>query len=248
MTRQPIPEDLVELSNELWETQDENEQAASLLMILYARMCGLFSTSQSGAPIDPTLLLNDATILDDDLMTWAAGLPSTYEYTSEPATVDVYLEYCDVYPSLYTAEVWMLYRAARMGVNSIITSVLSSALPQKKEEGMRFPGLEPSCTHTDLLARLNERLDVIDNLRNDMVATVAYFLGRYGPQPLATDDLPFCVRTPAINLLIFTTKTPGVSEHLSLWARRLVAELQSDEKGRVGAAIWTNKPHTRHSI
>lgn len=252
MMRQSVPADFVDLSNSISETQDGEERAASELVALFARMCNLNASAQDAASTNPAQTIAEAIALDHDLTCWASGVPPELELSVEPAgpASKSYADYYETYCSIFSAEIWMLYRTARVGVNGLIVSLYGAVLASQALQHYQNPEDTGSPYDEEsgrIAPQMQERLDTIEALRIDMCATVPFLLERHEAQPSTMANLPLCNRTPAINLLLPFTKTPGVSEQMYSWASGLLAELQEDPDVDDGA-IWMNSSHKGKSI
>ena len=178
MNCQPVPDDLVALTAQLSEVLDEPDKAASQLTIMFARMCNLMASSRCGGHIDYVQLLDEATRLDDELGDWARNLPSTYQFSNvvpEPIA-NAYSDTCHAYPSMFSAEIWLLYRSARFGINGLVASLCAASVAS--EQGSPEPGLSLPVDNeeNDVAYQLQESLAAIDLLRTDMCDAIPYLL------------------------------------------------------------------------
>ena len=245
MNRQSVPDDLVALSAQISETQDEGEKPASELTGLFARMCNLLASGRVPGDFDISELLSAAFKLDDELQDWAANLPTAYQFslaTPEPSA-KTYSETCHAYSSIFTAEVWVLYRTARFVTNGLIASL--SGASAALESGSATPELESTAGSETPIAtpKLQQSFEVIDSLRTDMCDAIPYLMDRHGSQPRSTVDLPLSSRTPVLNYLIFISKTEGLSERMASWTQNTMAELHANPPDDIDSgAIWMNHP------
>lgn len=248
MAMQPVPEDLLHLSDQISETQSGDDKAAGQLTGLFARVCNLLSLSRDiNDPVscffaDPSSTLAEAVALDRDLVAWAEGLPSSYEYSTVLAAseANAFSDYCHVYNSMFTAEVWILYRTARFGINSLIMSLYSLTMNDTMSDD--FPTLEETSFPMDhepplVTSVLQECPSTIESLQRDMCATIPFFLHRHGFQPKATADLPLCDRTAVMQYLMSIIRMPGVPDDMYTWSAGYLGELQK-EGGIDNGAIW----------
>lgn len=249
MTMQSVPEDLVDLSKQVAETQSGEEQAASLLTCLFARLCNILASSKGDVPSNPMQIITDAIALDDDLVAWSSNLPVEYEYSRKPAEPfsKAYADYCDVYGAVFNAQVWNIYRSARLGANGIIVGGLHSMQAHQVDSNdTESLSSEPEHRPVLDLLELGKRFDVLESLRNDFCAAMPFLLDRHS-QARATSSLPLCYRTPVIHQLAVITRSPGVSERMCSWAMGQIAELQCDEEVDQGG-IWMNTSQSKIKI
>ena len=250
MAMQKVPQDLINLSNSISESQSSDERAASELMSLFARMCNLVASAKQSATPDVPKILTDASALDVELITWAANAPENLQISIQLATptTKAYSDTFEVYSSIFSAEVWMIYRTARFGVNSLLTSLLSAmlanALSQSHSpQAERSPQGVESMGSVDI--QLQECASLLEAIRVDMSAAVPFLLELHETQPRKLANLPLLNRTPAANLLMFLTRMQGTGEKMYTWAEDLVDELQAEEDVDKGA-IWMNNPSVEH--
>ena len=245
MTTQPVPEDLLNLSAEIAQTQTGEDRVSSQLIGLYARMCNVLAASKAPAPEESGSLVAAAMALDDDLVTWTEFLPPGYKWSSEPAALSAkaYADYCDVYESLYSAEVWNLYRFARLGTNGIIVEQYVKLGQEQSQHGSVGIVSTQSDDPFDIGPEIGNRLKILESLREGVCASIPFMLDRHGPHARQMSDLALNSRTPVMQMLLFTVNGAGVIESMRSWAMGLVAELQSDEEVERGA-IWMNRSHT----
>lgn len=238
-TIQPVPQDVVDLSAQVYEDQERDDRSASHLTSLYARLCNLLAVEyKHSATFDQDSILARAIALDDDLVHWASNLPPSYEYESQPApaSAKAYSDYCDIYSSIFSAEVWNIYRSARMGANRLIVQRLPMLQCEGAEQSC-LQGVDALSNGDELFSDLNVRLATLELLRTDICATIPFLLHRHGGQASPLTDLPLCSRTPVMHQLLFLMKSPGTSEYMSAWATRQLSELQDDVEVSKGA-IW----------
>lgn len=243
MTMQPVPQDLMDLSTQLSETQDEDERAGSRMVLLFSRLCNLFASSRDAANINRKDVLAQARALDDDLVNWSLILPPSYEYFTVPAeaSAKTYSGYYEIYSSLFAAEVWNLYRAARLGLNGLIVEQQTKLNLGQGEQDTEADMAEASVeTEPKAASDLDLRFTILESLRNDICAATPFMLGRNGLQAnRQVNDIPLCKRTPVMHHLLFILKTAGVTKEMSEWATSQIAELQSEKEVDDGA-VWNN--------
>ena len=244
MTMQRVPSDFVDLSNSIGETHEGEEKASCELVHLFARMCNLIASAQEGVSEN---VITEAIILDNDLTEWASTVPPGLEISVEPATPETkaYADYYETYCSVFSAEIWMLYRLARIGVNGLIASPCGASLASmalQQNHSPSQPGSPDEKQCNTIVPQMQERLDIVEATRIDMCATVPFLLDRHETQPPAVCSLPLCDRTPAVNLLLMITKTAGASERICSWATGLMAEVQAGDEADHGA-VWMNSSH-----
>ncbi len=216
-----MPQDLIDLSISISEMQDQDEKAGSEVILLFARLCNLFAVSRASTGLDRLDILTQAKDLDNDLISWSLDLPSSYEYTTEPAppASNTYSGYCEIYSSLFSAEVWNLYRSARLGVNGIIVehqTMLDLELGHQDvfDDTIHSAALGESLGSSEL----DVRFSVLESLRNDICSGTPFMLGRTGTNAgQAASNIPLCLRTPAMHHLMFIQKTVGISQEMSDW-------------------------------
>jgi hypothetical protein len=85
MSIQRVPQDLIDLSNLISESQTMDQRAASELMNLFARMCNLGASARESATPDVSKIATDASALDVELTTWAASAPDNLQISIQPA-------------------------------------------------------------------------------------------------------------------------------------------------------------------
>ena len=247
---QLVPQDIIDLSDSISETQDVEDKAASELMSLYARMCNLLATAQDTRAHDPSNSITEAIALDEKLAKWASHLPHALEpwHMSAASCALAYADQIEVHSSVFSAEIWILYRSARMGVNGLIAVLYSSILahlPPQEQPRMENAGCSYDFQTSAIASRLHERLSILETIRCDMCAIVPFLLDRHHEaHPPALKDLPLRSRTPVINLLLFFTKDPGVPKAMLTWAMGLLAELRADQDVDKGAIWMNNSPQT----
>jgi hypothetical protein len=247
-----MPQDLVDLSNTMGESQTGEERTASELINLFARMCDLVASTQGSANSDVSKTTSEAAVLDSELMTWAANLPDNLQKSTQPAppTARAYSDCCDVYSSIFSAELWIIYRTARFGINGLLASLYGAILAQSPDQSPS-PHIQQSAQEAERTAgialQLQECLNRLEALKVDMCSTIPFLLERHGEHPRATADLPLCNRTPAINILVFLIRTQGTSERTRNWAQDLLNELQAEEDVDKGA-IWMNNPANKEQL
>ena len=244
MTLQPVPRDLVSLSDAIGETQDEENRAASKLINLFARMCNLLASNQMSPPVDSTHAIAEAVCLDDNLNQWTSELPIGLARSIEPAlpSAKAYSDYCEIYSTIFSAEVWLLYRTARMGVNGLLVSIYGAMFATQSTPEAFSPREAQSTCQNELevptaLLQMQECLGILESVRSDICAAVPFLLGLHGPQPKRVNDLPLGSRTLVVKLLSFFTKTSSVPEQMCAWATWLLGELQGERDIDKGA-IW----------
>ena len=246
MSMQRMPQDLLDLSNAMGESQTREERAATELINLFARMCDLVASTRESTNTNVPKAISEAALLDSKLMTWAANLPDDLQKSTRPAllTARAYSDYCDVFPSIFSAELWIIYRTARFGVNSLRASLSGAILAQSPDQSpssqIQQPTQEAEST-SGIALQLQECLNRLESLKVDMCSTIPFLLQRHGENPPATADLPLCNRTPAINMLVFLIRMQGTNQKMCNWAQDLLNELQADEDVDNGA-IWMNNP------
>lgn len=248
---QPVPQDLIDLSIDISQTQSEDERAGSEVVLLFARLCNLFASSRDAKLQSREEVLAHAISLDNDLISWSQNLPPSYNYTTEPArpSSNAFTGYCEVYSSLFSAEVWNLYRSARLGVNGLIVEQQSLLdLEHTQQQQQAYISAPPSRGRSDsatATAGLDVRLAVLESLRNDICAGTPFMLGRHsGDRPLS--DIPLCRRTPVMHHLLYILKTAGITKEMYNWAMAQVAELTPDVEGEgADGAICDPKTLTR---
>ena len=250
MTMQKVPDDLVELSEQVAESQEGEEQAASLLTCLFARLCNLLAACKD-SNIDRTQIIAGALALDDELEQWSSGLPEQYEYSRIPAEpfAKAYANHCDVYSSVFSAQVWNIYRSARLGANGIIVGQLSllnmeHAQPDSNDTQDVLPGAERNPVFG--LTELQNRLAILETLREDFCASIPFLLERHN-QARTVGGLPLCYRTPVMHQLKMITRSVGASEKMCNWAREQIDELQCDEEV-VQGGIWMSTSQSKIKI
>ena len=249
MTTQPVPSDLIDLSNAICESQNGEEKAASNLMTLHGRVCNLLATSQAVSVRDPVCTVSEALALDEELKAWSRNLPPGFEITQQESTpsTKAYDDHFEIHTTIFSAEIWTLLRSARLGVNGIIVCMYSAILATRQpvREGVGQDLGTPNEYRTSRIeSQLQERVNTIEALRADMCAAVPFLLDRHlEPHAPELKHLPLCNRTPVVNFLMFFTKSPGVSDSMFIWATELLAELQADQDVDNGA-IWMNRSFT----
>lgn len=244
MTRQPVPDDVVTLSKQLSETQDEIEKAASQLIGLLARLCSLLASTSSRLLTDQNAIIAEAAALDEDLKEWSLELPRSYAYSKEPAgaSMKAFADYYDVYTSIFSAEVWNFYRTARMAANGLILQSTSSEA-HKKQEIRRDSHQASQDTAVDIVSQPGNRVAVVQSLREEVCASIPFMLDPDGPRMRSTPDMQLCNRTPVIHQLLFIAQDGSVPEDMLLWATERVAELKREEEMDRGA-IWMSGSHS----
>ena len=251
MTMQSVPDDLIDLSKQIAEKQDGEEQPASLLTCLFAKLCNLLASSMRSGNADRMQIITDAVALDEDLAKWSSSLPEQYEYTSIPAEpfARAYADHCDVYSSVFSAQVWNIYRSARLGANGIIVgqyALLGMETRQIESSYATFVPLEAGHSPASESSEAETRFQVLESLRIDFCATIPFLLDRHS-QARATSSLPLCYRTPVMHQLMMITKSVGASESMCNWAMEQIAELQCDEEVDQGG-IWMNTSQSEIKI
>ena len=243
-----MPQDLVDLSNAMGESQTGEEKAASELISLFARMCDLVASTRESANADVSRTISEAAALDSELIVWAANLPDYLQISTQPAppTARAYSDSCEVFSSILSAELWILYRTARFGINGLLASLYSAIVLEHTDQSLSLE-MDQS-THeakatSGIALQLQECLNRLEALKFDMCSTIPFLLNRHGENPRATADLPLCNRTPAINMLVFLLRMQGTSEKMCNWAQDLLDELQAEEDVDKGA-IWMNNSPT----
>lgn len=238
ITMQPVPQDLIDLSVQLMEKQDEDARAGSAIMLLFARLCNLLASSRNATCFEREDILAEARALDDDLVGWSLNRPASYDYTTEPATSwsNAFGEYCEVYSSMFSAEVWMFYRSARLGLNGIIIEQQSLL---ERERGALF-GTEETASEQPQQesaagSELNVRFAILESLRHDVCAGTPFMLGVHTSNSVQTiADIPFSKRTPVMHQLLFILRTAGITKEMSTWVTTQVAALQGGTEGENG--------------
>ena len=234
----PAPQDVIDMSEQIAEIQNEDEKHACDVAVLYARMCNLIASSRNTGSIDPGLVLADALVLDNDLERWASLLPSSYNYRSEPSSQS-YTGVCDIYSSLFHAEVFNIYRMARISVNGIIFGQQAMLEGERSLTQRQLTDFDAGLNHpSDPMAAVDMglRLATIETLRMEVCASFPFLLGSYGQQASRrTVDIPLSSRTPVIQYLLAVTKTPAISDSMHGWAMAQVARLQSEREVDNGA-------------
>lgn len=237
---QPVPQDLIDLSTALMESQDEDERAASQIVLLFSRLCNLFASSRDAAHIDRHDILAQAIALDDDLVKWVEELPPSFDYFTE-ASANSYSGYCEVYQSIFSAEVWNHYRGTRLGVNGIIIEQKAMLNMERAPQNVSGdlsgspPAHPPAPDH-----ELDIRFSVLESLRNDVCAATPFMLGRNSPnEDRKMTDIPLCKRTPVMHYMLFILRTAGITKEMSEWAKSQINELQNEKEVESGA-VWNN--------
>lgn len=246
MTMQKVPQDLIDLSNALGDEQDGEEKAASQLVNLFARMCNLVSSVRQSSTPDMPQIIAEATVLDSELVEWAGNIPPGFNITIQPATPNTgaYADTYEDYSSIFSAEVWIIYRTSRLGVNGLLASLYAAMAGSEATEGQQEPepeALEDTAESSDISLQLQERLSIVDALRVDMCAAIPFLIDKNGESPRAISDLPLSHRTLPVNILMFLTRMQGTGEKMCTWAETLLAELQAEPDVDNGA-IWMNNP------
>lgn len=262
MAQTPIPADLVDISRQIREQQTGDEKANSLAVEYFARLCNLRAAIRKGKLSDRHSILAEAQALEDDTASWPVTVPASMDYHEEAAepSAQAYAATCHVYASVFSAEVWNMYRSVRIGTLGIIveqSAILAlesggrpSSPPSSPSSSSSSPSGEaasPATTTTttpsssssekratDLTAAANR----MHSLREDICHSIPYILDRHGPQPRRTTELSISVRTPALYTLIFL-RVSGAGGEMAEWTRARIEELQLSEQEDRGA-IWMN--------
>ena len=242
MSMHKVPQDLMELCQFMSEAQEGDEQAASQMMVLFARMCNLVASTKDIAALDVLQTITDATVLDKELTAWAIDPTNGLKISTQTAASMTcsYFDSYEIFSSIWAAEVWIIHRTARYGVNSLRLSLYSAMLARSAQRESAAPPVEESQEDdrgNDIDVHAKECSTVLEGLRASMCSTVPFLLQQHHDSPLPLHDLPLNLRTPTMNLLLFFTRMQDIEPKMREWAENLLAELRSEESVDKGAIV-----------
>ena len=203
MSMQNVPQDLMKLCQSMSEAQEGDEQAASQLMVLFARMCNLLASTKDITTLDTLKTIADATMLDKELKAWAIQ-PTNGLLISTQTAVSIscsYSDSCEIFSSIWAAEVWIIHRTARYGVNSLLLSLYSVLLAHSPPRESLAPPLEGSQEESggnrtaykrmQYCTRISEDIDVLHRTVSSATASrLSTTFARLATQSADTDNEP----------------------------------------------------------
>lgn len=246
MSLQRIPQELIDLSESIGKSQSSDDRAASQLTDLFACMCDIVASTRETAQPDIPQIIADATRIDVELSFWAANVPEELEIETQaaPITARAYSDTCERYSSIFSAEVWIIYRTARFGVNSLLTQLYATILevqPCQDYSPESQRQVQPEARQSCVAKQMSQCASLCESLEEDMCSGVPFLLGLNAGGPESLNNLPLSTRTLPMNLLVFLTRTQSTSERMCRWAEDLLVELRAQE-GVDNGAIWMNNP------
>ena len=244
MSVQIIPPDLLQLSALIAETQSPKDIAAAALIAFFERLCTLLVVERE-FDCDRNHILVEAEILDDELMDWARHLPPEYAYWEEAASPDIraFGNVYGVYATVFGAEVWNLYRSARMSLNGLIIqqcTILGAR--NARDEHVNDSGRSDSRADTPCASwKIDGRFATLDSLRKDLCASLPFLLDQHRLHNRRASDVPLHSRTLVVHMLHFIKNSSDANDEMSVWATKLLAEMLQHAQLDSGA-IWMNTP------
>lgn len=244
MSTHRVPRDLVDLSDSISMSQEEDERSASQLMALFACMCNLVASMKDSSAPNVSKTIVEAASLDLELTTWAENAPDCLHVSrqSSHSSEICYSDSYEVFSSTWSVELWMLHRTARFGVNSLLVSLFSAVMAHTSARSVSSPpknSSEDGMETDGIQLRLQECSSTLETLRVDLCSMVPFLLDQHQQTSLTLGALPLHKRTPAINLLVFLARMQGTGEKMRGWAESLLIELQAEEGVDKGGIVST---------
>ncbi|MCJ1379995.1 hypothetical protein MMC17_003098 [Xylographa soralifera] len=219
-----VPPDIVEWFDTSRVHQFECDLPAWWLASKISQFVNLRASIRNKELIDPTTIIPVLYALEADLAKWVTELPPEWTFTTVISTEDTEIIFegqCHVYQSLWIAIVWNHYRAIRILVNSLLTSLLDTLSSLQVDDNSGI-----SQKH-----RL-QSLDLVSRLATDICSSIPFQLNHNSmAQGNNTKLAPtltgaFTVLWP----LKVAASTTGVSESLYQWVRSLLQSI-GNKKG-----------------